>query len=127
MSLESRLWSGSWSAKLILLVFALLALIAFGITGSFYNAGVAAIEGGSRGPIPWEAVHNAFHDDILGQASIVISGLKTLFAVGIAFLVARKFTGRKGDVNFSVLGMELSGTQSRAIVWCVVFVLVKWL
>ncbi len=121
------LWAGPWSAKVLLLVVALLALLALGITGSFYNAGVAMVEGGHRGPVSWEAIHTAFHDDILGKRSILVSGMKTLFAVGIAFVVARKLAIRKGDVKFSVLGMELSGAQSKAMVWCIVFVLVKWL
>ena len=125
--MKGSLWTGSWAAKGIFLVVALLALVALGITGSFYNAGVAAIEDGSKGSISWDAVHNAFHDDILGKRSILVSGIKTVFAIGIAFLVARKLAIRKGDVKFSVLGMELSGAQSRAMVWCIVFVLVKWL
>ena len=123
---QQGLWSGGWSAKLTLLAFALLALLALGITGSFYNAGVAAVEDGSRGPVSWDAIHNAFHDDILGKRSILVSGIKTLFAVGIAFVVAQKLTGR-GKVKFSAAGVELSGEQSRAIMWCLVFVLVKWL
>ena len=121
------LWAGPWIAKVLLVVLALLALLALGITGSFYNAGVAAIEDGSRGPISWEAIHHAFHEDILGKRSIVVSGIKTLFAVGIAFLVARKLPTRKGEVKFSFKGIELSGAQSKAMVWCIVFVLVKWL
>ena len=109
------------------LVAALLALLALGITGSFYNAGVAAIEDGSRGSISWDAVHTAFHDDILGKRSIVVSGIKTVFAVGIAFVVARKLPTRKGDMKFNFKGLELSGAQSKAMMWCIVFVLVKWL
>jgi len=124
---QQGLWAGPWSAKVLLVVVVLLALIALGITGSFYNAGVAAIEDGSRGSISWDAVHNAFHDDILGTRSILVSGMKTLFAVGIAFFVARKLPIRKGDMKFSFQGIELSGAQSKAMVWCIVFVLVKWL
>ena len=124
---QQGLWTGPWGAKVLLVVVVLLALIALGITGSLYNAGVAAIEDGSRGSISWDAIHQAFHDDILGKRSIVVSGMKTLFAVGIAFVVARKLPTRKGEVKFNFQGLELSGAQSKAMVWCIVFVLVKWL
>ena len=121
------LWAGPWSAKVFLLFFALLALLALTITGSFYNAGVTMVEGGTRGPASWDAIHTAFHDDILGQRSILTSGIKTLFAVGVAFLVVRTLPIAKGPLKFSAAGVELSGQQSQVILWCVVFVLIKWL
>ena len=125
--MKGSLWTGSWVAKGIFLVVAFLALVAFGITGSVYRAGVVMVEGGSKGLISWEAVHTAFHGDFLGKRGIVISGLKTLFAVVIAFVVARKFPSVIGEMSVRVAGVELSGAQSAAMMWCMVFVLVKWL
>ena len=148
---NTSLWSGSFFAKLVLIVFILLALLALGITGSFINAvisynsddsrdlssrtpgddrdpgGGEVVPGENEAPSFWNFVKTMFFNDITGDPNLLISGIKTVFAVGIAFLVARKLAVRKGDVTFKAAGIELSGAQSRAIVWCVVFVLVKWL
>lgn len=56
-----------------------------------------------------------------------VAALKTLFAVVVAFVTVRVVRHFKDDLKLKLGTFELSGGQSGALLWCVVFALVKLL
>jgi hypothetical protein len=121
----ARMVEGTWPARIIVGISVLLATLALYHSGSLTRAASVVARGGVRGDFDWEVVARAFSSEITGDPSLVVAGLKTLFAVVVAFAVACALPTARGQLGFKALGIELNGAQSAAVVWCVVFVLVK--
>jgi hypothetical protein len=119
--------TGSVSARLLIAAFAALALVALAISGSWIRAIEAPFKARGDGADLWHLLLLGFQGDITGTRSLLVSGGKTVFAVLVAFAVIKILHTARGEMKFSFSGIELSGAQSGALVWCVVFVLVKLL
>ncbi|NKB81749.1 MAG: hypothetical protein GKS05_07670 [Nitrospirales bacterium] len=119
-----------WQGRLIILLFAFLAILALAYSGSVTHGVLELLEDGYRdGPETsgWDRFVEAFWQDITGTPGVMVSAIKTFFAVIVAFGVAKIAPTAAGEFLLKVSGVELSGAQSAAVLWCAVFVLVKLL
>jgi hypothetical protein len=98
-------------------------------SGSFFQ-GVLGVfgNGGYRGNAEsaWDIFVNAFVLDLTGEPGLFVSGIKLFFAVVVAFGVMKWASTARGNLSFKFGPLELSAIQSKAVIWCVVFVLIKW-
>lgn len=107
----------------------LLAVGALVYSGSIFQ-GVLGVfgNGGYRGDeeSAWDLFVMAFVRDLTGEPGLFVSGIKLLFAVVVAFGVMKWASTARGNLLFKFGPLELSAIQSKAVIWCVVFVLIKW-
>ena len=126
----SNLWYGSPSARLLVGIAALVAMFAFAVSGSLSRLVIVVFSGQSRGGIdetPWGNLWRAFVSDITGTPGLFVAAIKTVFAVAVAFFAVWAVKGLRGEMTLELPGVKLSGTQSRALVWCTAFAMVKLL
>jgi hypothetical protein len=122
--------SFSWVTGALVVFCALLAIGALAFSGSFFQGILGIIgDGGYRGEeeSAWGLFANAFVRDLTGEPGLFVAGIKLLFAVVVAFGVMQWASTARGNLSFKIGPLELSAIQSKAIIWCLVFVLIKWL
>ena len=117
--------AGPVSAKVVVVLALMLALAAFSISGSWFQALQVLFEARADGDEWWRLLVMGFVGDITGTPGLLVSGLKTVFAVLVAFAVVRLLPVGRGRLSFSFKGIKLSGAQSAALLWCVAFAVVK--
>ncbi len=125
----ARIWSGSAGARLWVGVFLALCAFAILVSGSLTQVVRAVLAGGWRGKDDgtWDMLATAFSQDIAGTPGLFVSAVKTVFAVIIAFAVVWTVKKFRGEIALKLPTVELSGTQSSAVLWCAVFAIVKLL
>ncbi len=128
MGFVRELWvAGPVWSRVIVIAFLGLALAAFAISGSWLRALQALFEARAVDGPTWELLIAGFLGDITGTPGLLVSALKTVFAVAVAFAVVRLLPVGRGRLSFDFKAIKLSGAQSAALLWCVVFTLVKLL
>ena len=129
MSWWRGLWSGSPAARLAIALGGMAVLFAIAVSGSLSRFFIALFGTSRRGvdDASLEVLWRAFLSDITGTPGLFVAALKTLFAVVVAFVAVRVVRHFKDDLKLKLGTFELSGGQSGALLWCVVFALVKLL
>lgn len=128
MKFIKNLWAaGPASGRVIVIAFLGIALAAFAISGSWLRALQALFEARAVDGPTWELLIAGFLGDITGTPGLLVSALKTVFAVAVAFAVVGLLPVGHGRLSFDFKAIKLSGAQSAALLWCVVFTLVKLL
>ena len=119
----------SLGGMIVVGVCALLAIGALVYSGSIFQGFLGVFDRGSyRGDeeSAWDLFVMAFVRDLTGEPGLFVSGIKLLFAVVVAFGVMKWASTARGNLSFKFGPLELSAIQSKAVIWCVVFVLIKW-
>lgn len=123
-----RIWAGPLSGRVVVAVCGALAAFAILVSGSIVAA-ISSLFDSLRASdrISWQTVQQAFLADITGSPGLFLSVIKTLFAVVVAFAVLKAAGSLRGDLSLNFAGLTLSGAQTGAMIWCLVFALVKLL
>lgn len=117
-----------WKSKVLLGVCVVLVVSALAISGSISQGILGLSDEGLRdADDAWVyAFRAAFLRDITGTPGLMVAGLKFLAAVTIASGVVWFLPSPQGKVTFKWGDFELSGKQTKIVLWCIVFVVVKW-
>ena len=119
--------AGPVPARAIVILFLGLALAAVSVSGSWLRALRTVFEARAGDGSTWQLLITGFEGDITGTPGLLVSAVKTVFAVIVAFAVVRVLPVGTGQMSFDFKAIKLSGAQSAALLWCVVFALVKLL
>ena len=119
----------NWKSKILLGICVALAIGALGISGSVSQGIDALWESGARAGAdrsPLDAFLAAFLRDITGTPGLMVAGIKFLAAIAVASGVVWMLPNPQGKFSFKMETLELYGNQTKIVLWCVVFVVVKW-
>ena len=126
-SLKNLLADGPMSARVVMVIFLGIALVAVAVSGSWLRALQILFEARAVDGNTWQLLVAVFVGDITGTPGLLVSAVKTVFAVIIASGVVHFLPVGTGQMSFDFKAIKLSGAQSAALLWCVVFALVKLL
>ena len=104
--------AGPVSARVAVVLALVLALAAFSISGSWFQALQVLFEARADGDEWWRLLFMGFVGDITGTPGLLVSGLKTVFAVLVAFAGVRLLPVGRRRLSFSLKGIELSVTHA---------------
>lgn len=119
----------NWKAKFLLGICVAIAIGALAISGSVSQGILGLSETGFRaGPeSSWfNDFFSAFLRDITGTPGFGVAAIKFLSAISVASGVVWFLPKPQGKVTFKWGDLELSGKQTKIVLWCIVFVVVKW-
>ncbi len=126
-SFKDVIAAGPVSARVIMAIFLGIALVAVAVSGSWFRALQILFEARAVDGNTWQLLVAGFKGDITGTPGLLVFAVKTVFAVIVASGVVRLLPVGTGQLSFEFKAIKLSGAQSAALLWCVVFALVKLL